>query len=157
MHRLGAALTVAMMLLVCYDVFARQLFNHPFAGTAELAATALVLIVFLQVPQAIVERKLLRVTFVYERLGTVGRSALNTLAWGAGTIVFTGLALTSWEPLVAGLRSGEFYGMDAFRIPAWPLRIGTLVLWVVAALVCLFLTMKSVQGHETVTEEQLPD
>jgi TRAP-type C4-dicarboxylate transport system permease small subunit len=157
MHWLGAVLTVLMMLLVCYDVFARQLFNLPFHGTAELAATALVLIVFLQVPQAIVEHKLLRVTFLYDWMGPLGRSALNALAWGAGTLVFGGLALTSWGPLVAGLGAAEFYGMDSFRIPAWPIRVGTLALWVIAAMVCLYLFLESLRGRMTAAENQLPD
>lgn len=157
MHRLGGLLTVALMLLVCYDVMARQLFHRPFDGTAELAATALVLIVFLQVPQAILERKLLRVSFFYERLGPWGRSVLNVLAWGSGAVVFTGLALTSWEPMLVGLRTAEFYGMDSFRIPAWPLRTGTFVLWLVAALVCVHLTLQSLRGRLTADEDQIPD
>jgi TRAP-type C4-dicarboxylate transport system permease small subunit len=157
LHRAGAVLTVAMMSLVCYDVVARQLFNRPFSGTAELAATSLVLIVFLQVPATLLERKLLRVTFLYDIAGNWGRSALNTLAWGAGTLVFGALAATSWWPMVDGLNASEFYGMDSFRVPAWPLRIGTFILWSIAAVVCLYLTVQSARGRMTDAEVQLPD
>jgi TRAP-type C4-dicarboxylate transport system permease small subunit len=156
-HRTGAVLTVLMMALVCYDVAARQFFNRPFSGTAELAATSLVLIVFLQVPVTLLERKLLRVTFLYDFAGNAGRSALNTLAWGAGTLVFGALAATSWSPLVQGLHASEFYGMDSFRVPAWPLRIGTFILWSLAAVVCLYLTLESARGRMTAAEDKLPD
>lgn len=157
LHCAGAVLTILMMLLVCYDVFARQLFNAPFAGTAELVATGLVLAVFLQLPYCMIERKLLRVTFLYDALGHAGRSVLNTLAWAAGTAMFGALAVTSWAPLLHALRSAEFYGMDMFRVPAWPLRGGTLVLWTVAALTCLHLAIDSARGRLSQAEDQLPD
>ncbi len=157
LHRLGALLTVLMMALVCYDVLARQLFGAPFQGTAELVATALALVVFLQTPHVMIERRLLRVSVLFDALGPVGRSVLNTLAWSAGTLMFGALVVTSWEPMIQGLVTSEFYGMDAFRIPAWPLRIGTFVLWVIATGVCLYLAIESLRGRMTAAEGQLPE
>jgi TRAP-type C4-dicarboxylate transport system permease small subunit len=157
MHWLGALLTIAVMLVISYDVIARQFFNSPFSGAGELAATALVLIVFLQLPQSMLEKKLLRVTYFYDYSNSLGRSVLNVLAWFIGTVIFLALALTSWNPLVLAIQTGEFYGMDSFRIPAWPLRTGTFLLWITAALVCLFLTIESLSGRMTADEDQLPD
>jgi TRAP-type C4-dicarboxylate transport system permease small subunit len=154
---LGALLTIAVMLVIAYDVIARQFFNNPFSGAAEIAATGLVLIVFLQLPQSMLEKKLLRVTYFYDYCSSLGRSALNVLAWGIGMVIFLALALTSWNPLVLAIQTGEFYGMDSFRVPAWPLRIGTFLLWIIAALVCLFLTIESLSGRMTAEEDQLPD
>lgn len=157
LHRVGAVLTVIVTMVIGYDVGGRLLFNRPFYGGPELAATGLVLIVFLQIPHAILQHKLLRVTFVYDLAGKLGRSALNTLAYAVGTAFFLALFGTSWEPLLEGLKAGEFYGMDAFRIPAWPLRIATLILWLVAALVCLYLTLQSLRGRMTDAEDQIPE
>lgn len=157
MNQVGGVLTVLVMVLVSYDVTARQLFNSPFHGTAELAATALVLIVFLQVPQAIVEDKLLRVTFLFDRLGPRARRALNVLAWLAGAIVFGALAATSWTPLTEGFRTNEFYGMDSFRIPAWPLRVVTFVLWTIGALVCLYLALAYLRGRTDAAGNAITD
>jgi hypothetical protein len=154
---MGALLTIAVMLVIAYDVIARQFFNNPFSGTAELAATGLVLIVFLQLPQSMLEKKLLRVTYFYDYANSLGRSALNVLAWGIGLVIFSALSLTSWDPMVMAIKAGEFYGMDSFRVPAWPLRVGTFLLWSIAALVCLFLTIESLRGRMTADEDQLPD
>jgi TRAP-type C4-dicarboxylate transport system permease small subunit len=157
MHQVGAALTIAVTLVICYDVAGRLLFNRPFYGGAELAATGLVLIVFLQVPYSILQKKLLRVTFFYELAGRLGRSALNSMAYAVGAVFFAALFATSWEPLVESLRTAEFYGMDAFRIPAWPLRIATLLLWLLTSLACVYLMLQSLRGRMTEAEDHIPD
>ena len=157
MERLGAVLTIAVILVICYDVGGRVLFNRPFAGTPELAATGLVLITFLQMPIVILRKKLLRVTFFYDLAGRLGRSALNALAYAVGAAFFLALFGTSWEPLIGALHAGEFYGMDAFRIPAWPLRALTLVLWLAAAIVCLFYLAESLRGRMTEAEDQISE
>lgn len=157
MHRLGATLTIAVTLVICYDVGGRLLFNRPFYGGAELAASGLVLIVFLQVPHSILEKKLLRVTFFYDLGGKLTRSALNTLAYAVGAVFFAALSATSWQPLMESFRSAEFYGMDAFRIPAWPLRFATLFLWLLTCFACLYLLARSVRGRMTEAEEHISD
>lgn len=157
MERLGAVLTIALILVIGYDVAGRLLFNRPFAGTPGLAATGLVLITFLQLPLVILHKKLLRVTYFYDLAGKLGRSALNALAYAVGAAFFLALVATSWEPLVGALRTGEFYGMDSFRIPAWPLRVLSLILWLIAALVCLFFLVQALRGRMTEAEHQIPD
>jgi TRAP-type C4-dicarboxylate transport system permease small subunit len=157
MHHVGAVLTLAVTAVICFDVGGRLLFNHPFSGGPELAATGLVMMVFLQVPHSILQRKLLRVTFLYDRAGTIGRSVLNGLAYVTGMVFFAFLCATSWEPLLESFRTAEFYGMDAFRIPAWPLRLMTFLLWLLASLTCLFLVRESLAGRMTAAENQIPD
>lgn len=148
LHVLGAAVLAGMVAVICYDVLGRLLFNRPFAGTAELTGAGLVLLTFLQAPHAMREGKLLRVTFVLERVPPAVRNALSALAWGIGTAVFVAFVLAGWEPALAGWHSGEFYGNDAFRLAASPLRFGTLVLWIVAAATCLGLVVEALRGHE---------
>ena len=147
-HALGAALLVAMVAVICYDVFGRLLFNRPFAGTAELTGAGLVLLTFLQAPHAMREGKLLRVTFFLDRVPPAVRGAMSALAWTAGAAVFAVFVLAGWGPAVEGWHSAEFYGNDAFRLPASPLRFATLALWLVGAAVCIGFVVEALRGRD---------
>ena len=46
----GTLMVLALVLVVNYDIVARGIFNKPFHGAVELVQFALVLIVFLQLP-----------------------------------------------------------------------------------------------------------
>src|SRR5690606_17156848 len=87
LHVIGAALLAAMVLVICYDVAGRLLFNRPYAGTAELTSAGLVLLTFLQAPHAIRQGKLLRVRFFLDRVPEAVRAALEVVAWAIGTAV----------------------------------------------------------------------
>jgi TRAP-type C4-dicarboxylate transport system permease small subunit len=158
MHVAGALVLIMLTGVICYDVAARMLFNKPFAGTAELAGIGLVLLTFMQTPYVIRERKLLRVTFFLDRMPAPVRSQLNALTYLLGAAFFIAMVIASWEPSLAGWNSGEFFGNDAFRIPAWPLRFGSIVLWVIAAMVCIGFVADGVRGRMGAREEeQLPE
>jgi len=147
LHAIGAATIGLLTVVILYDAFGRLLFNRPFPGTTELAANAMVLITFLQMPYAILHGKLLRVTFLYDRLPRGGRAVLNALAFGVGAAFFAAIAAMGWAPLVHSIQSGEFYGTNAFRIAAWPLRGATFLLWLAAAAVCLRLVWLALTGR----------
>ncbi len=147
LHAIGAATIALLTLVILYDALGRLLFNRPFAGTTELAANAMVLITFLQMPYAILHGKLLRVTFLHDRVPAGAQRMLNALAFGVGAAFFAAIAWMSLEPLVHGMQTGEFYGTDAFRIPAWPLRGATFLLWIAAAIVCARLVLLSLMGR----------
>lgn len=147
LHAIGAALLALLTLVICYDVAGRLLFNRPFAGTAELTGAGLVLLSFLQAPSAMRRGKLLRVTFLLERLPARAAGALVGAAWLIGALVFATFLASGWEPAIEGWRAAEFYGNDAFRLPAWPLRFGTLFLWFVGLLVCLRMCVDAWRGR----------
>ncbi|GAA4333305.1 hypothetical protein GCM10023144_24440 [Pigmentiphaga soli] len=157
LHVAGACVVAALTLVIVYDVAGRLLLNRPFAGTAELVGVGLVLLTFLQAPYVIRQRKLLRVTFLLDLLPAGARSGLNALAYALGAAFFAAMAAVSWEPAVAGWSTGEFFGNDAFRIAAWPLRFGTLALWIVAALVCLLYVVDGLCGRLGDKDDQLPE
>ncbi|MES2785320.1 MAG: TRAP transporter small permease [Pseudomonadota bacterium] len=148
LHAIGAVFLAAVVGVICFDVIGRLLFNRPFAGTAELTGAGLVLLTFMQAPHAIREGKLLRVTFFLERVPAAVRHSLSALAWTIGTAIFVTFVLAAWEPALSGWKSGEFYGNDAFRLPAWPLRFGTLLLWVLAAAVCATTAVRAMRGQD---------
>lgn len=154
LHVLGAALLAAMVAVICYDVLGRLVFNRPFAGTAELTGAGLVLLTFLQAPHAMREGKLLRVTFFLDRVPAPVRAALQVIAWSLGAALFIVFAAAGWEPAIAGWHSAEFYGNDAFRLPASPLRFGTLVLWVIGAAVCVGTVVEALRGRAAHGEQR---
>ncbi len=154
LHVLGGLVLAAMVAVICYDVLGRLLFNRPFAGTAELTGAGLVLLTFLQAPHAMREGKLLRVTFFLERVPPAVRAVLEVAAWSIGAALFLVFAVSGWEPAISGWMSGEFYGNDAFRLPAWPLRFGTLVLWIVGAAVCVGLLVEALRGGPAPAQEE---
>ncbi len=156
LHVAGACLLIGITVVICYDVAGRLLFNRPFAGTAELASVALVLLTYLQAPYVIRHRKLLRVTFFIDRLPPLLRSHFNALAYLLGGAFFLAMIVASWEPALSGWAAKEFFGNDAFRIPAWPLRFGSILLWVVAALVCIGFCAEGIRGRLRAPDEQLP-
>lgn len=154
LHVLGACVLIVLTAVICYDVAGRILWNRPFAGTSELAGVGLVLLTFMQAPYVIRQRKLLRVTFFLDLLPPAARSQLNALTYLLGGAFFIAMVIASWEPALAGWNTGEFFGNDAFRIPAWPLRFGTLVLWVIAAMVCIGFVADGVRGRLGAKEEE---
>lgn len=147
LHVVGACVLIILTGVICYDVLGRLLFNRPFAGTAELAGVGLVLLTFMQAPYVIQQRKLLRVTFFLDLMPPLLRSYFNAFTYVLGAAFFIAMIIASWAPALAGWASGEFYGNDAFRIPAWPLRFGSIMLWVVAALVCIGFVAEGVRGR----------
>lgn len=152
LHVIGAALLAALVGVICYDVAGRLLFNRPYAGTSELAGAGLVLLTFLQAPYVIRQGKLLRVTILLERVPDAVRRLLEVLAWAIGTAIFVVFFVAGWEPALHGWHTAEFYGNDAFRLPASPLRFATLVLWLVAAAVCIGLLVEAVRGRHIVSD-----
>lgn len=158
LHVMGACVLIILTAVICCDVGARMLFNKPFAGTAELVGVGLVLLTFMQAPYVIRQRKLLRVTFFLDRLPSAVRSQFNAFTYLLGAAFFVAMVIAAWEPSIVGWSSGEFFGNDAFRIPAWPLRFGSILLWVIAAMVCIGFVADGLRGHMGAKEEeQLPE
>lgn len=156
LHVIGAIVSAALAVLIVYDVLGRLVFNRPFSGTAEIAAVALVFLTYLQTPHAIHRQKLLRVTILVDRLPDMGRRLCTAFAYLLGALFFISVAIYSWEPLQAALATSEFFGSDAFRVPAWPLRIFTLVIWILTALLCLGLAIEALRkpsNNPAITEQ----
>ena len=146
MHKLGALLAVLITALVCYDVIGRFAFNAPFPGTTEIAANAMVVMTFLQVPYAIVNYSLLRVTALRDRTGETTQRLLDGVAWAVALVIFGALVFATWEPLLKAIETSEFSGTDAFRIPVAPIKGIAIVLWIVSALACLKVMLEGFRG-----------
>ncbi|WP_223478976.1 TRAP transporter small permease [Oricola indica] len=134
---LGAILVFVAGALIVVDVVLRMVFGSPFAGTADLVAIALVLVTFLQAGKALLQGRLLQITLLLDKLPLKLQQAAMVAANIVGAGLFIGLAYISIEPIRQSIENHEFFGTDAFRVTAWPIRISVAVLWVVLGIAFL--------------------
>ncbi|MBY6117178.1 TRAP transporter small permease [Mameliella alba] len=142
MSAIGTAAIGALMLLIVADVIGRNLLDLPITGVAEIAARTVVAIVFLQVPAAILQRRLTRADFLVRRIGKSSPatvSILEALFCLAGAVVFALIVWASWPKLVSAWGSSEFFGVQGiWTIPTWPFRGITVLGAAIAALAALY-------------------
>lgn len=123
----GSLIILAIMLLMCADVVARDVANKPIDGVAEMVAISIIAIVFLQLPSTLRHGRMTRAelfidgfTDRHPRMG----NALLALFDVAGTVVMLGVFLATWPTFVSAWETSEFYGSEGvFTFPVWPLKI----------------------------------
>ncbi|MDU8912529.1 TRAP transporter small permease [Aestuariicoccus sp. MJ-SS9] len=142
MSAVGTASIGALMLLIVADVIGRNFLDAPITGVSEIAARAVVAIVFLQVPAAILQKRLTRADFLVRRLEKASPRAvagIEALFCLAGAIVFALILWASWPKLADAWASAEFFGVQGvWTIPTWPFRGITVLGAAVAALAALY-------------------
>lgn len=137
-HRLDAALNLtlsavsgvwifAMMALICADIFMRNVFNAPISGVAEFIALSVPACVFLQLPAAIAQRRLVRAELTIGALEQTQprAAALFNLAFAlVGLFVFWKMLAWAWPDLLSSYEGGEFTGVQGvYEIPVWPFKL----------------------------------
>ena len=146
---LASAWIAFLAFFITWDVVARGVFSAPLTGTAEIVAHSLVAITFLQLPAAIAHGSLLRATVIYDRLGTVGKRIVNTLAYLFGLAFFTAILVGGWSNLVTGWQIREFAGHGALRVPIYLVRTLVFAFSLYACLIYLLLIQSVwVAGYE---------
>jgi tripartite ATP-independent transporter DctM subunit len=127
----GSVWIFAIMVLVCVDITMRNILNAPISGVAEFIALSVPACVFLQLPSAIAQRRLMRAEMAIEALeGTRPRLAalLNAVFWLIGMLVFWKILVWAWPDFDKALSSGEFAGSQgAYMIPVWPFKLTLIV------------------------------
>lgn len=121
----------AIMVLVCADVASRTLFNAPIAGVAEFIAMSIVGCVFLQLPSAISQRRLLRVEMLIEALEARRprlAATFNLVFALAGAFLFFKIVAWAWPDFFKAWDTEEFKGAQgSFMIPIWPFKLVFLI------------------------------
>lgn len=142
MSAVGTAAVGGLMLLIVADVVGRNFLNAPITGVSEIAARAVVAIVFLQVAAAILQKRLTRADFLVRRIGNASPRAVSLLEAVfclAGAIVFGLIFWASWPKFVEAWRTAEFFGVQGvWTIPTWPFRGITVLGAGVAVLAALY-------------------
>lgn len=145
LNAIGSILIFAIMALICADVLARNIFNQPINGVAELVAASIVMIVFFQLASALRHGRMAQAdifiagfTRKHPRLG----HGLQTLFYLAGAAM---LAIIFDGTLPVYLNAVErqlFMGVEGvFTFPIWPIRLVVLICAAVTVLQYLLLAV----------------
>ena len=150
----GSLVIGAVMVLMCTDVLLRNAVNLPIGGVAELVATSIIVIVFLQLPATVREGRMSRADLfidpLLQRRPRVGRR-LRGLFSVAGIFACAVIAFASWPPLMRSFTEAEFLGVQGvFTFPLWPMRAVVVLGSTLAALQYLLLALADFKepGHE---------
>lgn len=126
LNAIGSLVIAAVMLLMCADVALRNLANRPIDGVAELVATSIIVIVFLQLPATLRHGRMSRADLFIDpfvarhpRAGRGLRAAFSI----AGAFACAVIAYATWPLLAKAWRDSEFLGVEGvFTFPTWPMR-----------------------------------
>lgn len=154
----GTLVVLGLVLVVNYDIVARGLFNRPFHGTVELVQFAMVLIVFLQLPDVIrVERLtrsdgfLLLIGLSYPRVASAMRRVIDLLS-------FMLMALTAVAIFPEFLKmwdTQDYYGIPGvFTAPWWPIKLTVLFGTTLCAAILLLKSVGPSRNPATPSSEQ---
>ena len=124
-------------LMIMYDSLGRLLFNSPLRGTTEIVRNLVVLIAFLQVPESIQRRELLRVSFVYVHFSDRIKRLIDCAGYLLGALIFATVAVINWPDLMKSIATNEYEGSAAFYMPMAPIRLTAMLLWIAAAVSAL--------------------
>jgi len=123
----AAVLIFCLGFLVCADVFGRAIFNSPVKGTPELVSMSIVIICFLLAGYAVQSGSMIYTDAVVGMFGFRGLAFAQLLSAVLGIAFFVFIVWGSYEPMLHAIRSGEYEGEGALRVPAWPARVAVVV------------------------------
>jgi TRAP-type C4-dicarboxylate transport system permease small subunit len=123
----GTLMVLALVLVVNYDIVARGVFNKPFHGAVELVQFALVLIVFLQLPDVVRVGRLTRsdgflllMDRKAPRFANLLRRAIDALSLALMTLI----AITIFPAFIEMWESQNYFGVPGvFTAPWWPIKL----------------------------------
>lgn len=123
----GTLVVMGLVLVVNYDVVARGFFNKPFHGAIELVQFAMVLIVFLQLPDVIrVERLtrsdgfLLLIGARYPKVEITMRRVIDAVSF----VLMTLIAITIFPEFLKMWGTQDYFGIPGvFTAPWWPIKL----------------------------------
>ena len=113
--------------LICADIIGRTVFDNPILGVTEIVSLSLVAFVFLQLPYAIGQRRLMRVEMVVVPLENRRPAVASDwqLALGLiGVALFAVIAIGETPDFLRAWRTAEFAGAEGlFKAPVWPIKL----------------------------------
>jgi tripartite ATP-independent transporter DctM subunit len=121
----------AVMVLICVDVAMRTFFNSPISGVVEFVALSVPSFMFLQLPSAIAQRRLLRAEMFIEPIEAKyprAAAVFNLAYMLAGVFLFWKILVWAWPDFVKAWATAEFAGTPgAYKIPVWPFKLALIV------------------------------
>jgi C4-dicarboxylate transporter DctM subunit len=121
----------AIMALICADILMRNAFNAPISGVAEFIALSVPACVFLQLPAAIAQRRLVRADLtigVLERHFPRAAAVFNLVFALAGLFLFWKILIWAWPDIIKSYSGREYSGVQGvYEIPVWPFKLTLIV------------------------------
>ena len=123
----AAVWAFGLAFLVMGNIIGRTVFDSPVYGTAEIVATSIVIVVFLQAGYAIRSRSMLKADFLVVHLPEPVQRVLLAVGYLLGAAFFLMIITGGWEESVLSFVEGEYEGEGALRVPSWPARWTVLI------------------------------
>ena len=132
----GSLLILGLVGLITADVAGRNFLGAPISGVPEMVSLSIVVIVFLQAPQALKAGRMTRsdgvIDVLHRRWPGLARG-LETFFDLTGIAVLAAILYAHWPTLVRSWERGDFVGaVGDFTAPTWPIKallaLGTLLL-----------------------------
>ena len=129
LNLLGTAMIVLMAVLVNADILSRNFLNAPIGGVIEFISLSIVSIVFLQIPNTIMERRHISNDILINLLkNSIVRNYLSLLYSLLGVILMILIFINVLPNFVQEYRGNFFRGTAGFiEIPTWPFMLLVLV------------------------------
>jgi TRAP-type mannitol/chloroaromatic compound transport system permease small subunit len=126
LNGIGSLVIAAVMLLMCADVLLRNVANQPIDGVAELVATSIIVIVFLQLPATLRHGRMARADLFIDpfiaRRPSVGKR-LRAFFSLAGVFACAVIVYASVPLLGRAWADSEYLGIEGvLTFPIWPMR-----------------------------------
>jgi C4-dicarboxylate transporter, DctM subunit len=122
---------VAILVLICADVFLRYFFSVPINGVSDIVAFGIVACVFLQLGSTIGERRLIRADFLFgwfQRTRPALAAVMELAFFAAGALILAKAVIWLAGDFGRSYRTGEFTGaVGAYFITLWPFKLAVLV------------------------------
>jgi TRAP-type mannitol/chloroaromatic compound transport system permease small subunit len=150
LNAMGSVVIAAVMVLMCADVLMRNLFARPIDGVAELVATSIIVVVFLQLPATLRHGRMSRADLYIDpllvRSPRAGRR-LRAVFSLFGVFACAVIAYATWPVLVRAWEDSEFWGVEGvFTFPTWPMRAVVLLGAALAAVQYLLLALQDLRS-----------
>lgn len=137
-NAVGVALIWGIVGLMCADILSRNLLNKPLPGISDLVASAMVIIVFLQLAAAVRNDRLIRTEFaiaLLQRHFPRAVRAVHVLFNLIGFAICAGIAYWTLPRFTNAWVNAEFVGnIGIMTFPSWPMPAVVILGSVLAAI-----------------------
>jgi TRAP-type C4-dicarboxylate transport system permease small subunit len=159
-NAVGVALIWGIVGLICADILSRNLANKPIPGVSDLVASAVVIIVFLQLAAAVRNDRLIRTEFaiaLLQRCCPRAVRVVHVLFNSIGFAICAGIVYWTLPRFTKAWVNAEFVGnIGIMTFPSWPMPAVVILGSALAAIqfiskICadVFGLFASVKDHET--------
>lgn len=125
LNLVGTLMIVLMAVLVNADILSRNLFSRPIAGVVEFISLSIVSIVFLQIPNTIMERRHISNDILINLIESRGlRKYLSLFYSLLGVALMTLILIHVWPNFLEQYRGNFYRGTAGYiEIPIWPFML----------------------------------